>query len=81
MTVREEGFDVWTDFNDIDDTGHVTTYADFVQPGHGPYGPGAHVTAGDGEGNRCPATVAETDGWRIVLKLDLDRFHPAGGPR
>ncbi len=68
------GFDIWVEFNDLDPGGIAGTY-------HIPAGVifGAEmteVTAGDYEGNRCPATVVATkDG--IVVRLDLDRFQPA----
>ena len=74
-------WDVWVDFNDIDGSGRIVTYADLIRPGHGPYGGGAAVTAGDGEGNRCPATVVEVTGHRLTLQLDLDRFEAGAGRR
>ena len=71
-------WDVWVEFNDVDAAGLTVTYADLVRPGHGPYGVGAAVVAGDGEGNRCPAVVVGADGGRLTLRLDLGRFEAAG---
>lgn len=77
------GVDVWVEFNDIDQDGHTTTYSDLTRPGLA-LTVGMPVTAGDGEGSRCPATVVgitertTPDGTpepnEITLRLDLTRF-------
>jgi hypothetical protein len=72
------GFDIWVEFNDIDDDGHVTSAPDLARDG-AVLTVGAQIIAGDHEGNRCPATVVGTgvNGMTITLKLDLERFQPS----
>lgn len=77
----ERPYDIWVDFNDIHPDGLVTTYADVegalnVEPAMVTVG--RVLTAGDGEGNRCPATVFAVGGVEITLQLHLDRFQAAG---
>lgn len=60
------GADVWAEFNDVGPGGVVAVDGEFAV--------GAQVTAGDYEGNRCPAVVTGRDGRRVELRLDLDRF-------
>lgn len=78
-------YDILVDFSHIDTNGRVVTYTDMIQPGRGPYGVGAKVIAGDGEGATCPATVVSRcrQNWRplrrrwparIVLQLDIGQF-------
>jgi hypothetical protein len=73
--------DIWVEFNDLDDRGRVTTYADVAEPGV-PLFRGALVVAGDDEGNRARARViGKRWRWRkparITLEVDLTTFEAA----
>lgn len=74
--------DIWVEFNDIDASGRVVTYADLARPGVD-LSVGAQVVAGDNEGNTARACVVARQRWRrnprITLKLDLESFQP--GPQ
>jgi hypothetical protein len=78
MTTSPENpaYDIWVDFNDIYDDGLVGTYTDFTEA-TAEITVGEKVTAGDSEGNTCPATVVTVEGTHAVLQLDLDRFQAA----
>lgn len=69
--------DIWVEFNDIDASGCVATYADMARPGVD-LRVGSLVVAGDDEGNTALARVVARQRWRrvprIILKLDLDTF-------
>lgn len=70
-------YDIWVDFNDLDDGSHATSWMDLA---HRPdvIEPGRTVLAGDDEGNRCSARVVRVgDGGAVVLALDLGSFAPA----
>ena len=74
--MSDDDYDVWVEFNDVNADGTVVTYLDAAQPGTA-VAVGVTLTAGDGEGNRCPAVVIDVDGARVVLQLDLERFQSA----
>ena len=70
---------VWVDFNDIAD-GTIVTHAEIAELDR-TVAVGDQLTADDGEGSRCPATVTKTDGPWITLQLDLGQFQPATAER
>ncbi len=80
----DEDFDIWVEFNDIGPDGTVTATADFEQRREldtrrpGGVHIGTEITAGDHEGNRCPATVTGFGPDYVTLRLDFDNFHSGG---
>jgi hypothetical protein len=91
MTTSPENpaYDVWVDFNDIYHDDHGDSCVDACAadvayvaglPVAAGFAVGEKVTAGDGEGNTCPAVVTKVAGMRFVLKLDIDKFQLAVAP-
>jgi hypothetical protein len=69
-------FDVWADFNDIDERGQLLTLVRFAT---GKLFAGQRVTAGDIEGNRCDASVVDIDSdGSVTLSMDLGSFRAIG---
>lgn len=75
-------FDIWVDFNDVTQDGHVSTLERFIEPGV-TLTLGGRVVVGDYEGNTCggivigfmPATIAAHN--MLEIQLDLRDFMPA----
>lgn len=71
MTVSAQ---VWVDYNDVDEHGHVLTLRKFFSPG-ARVEVGEHFVTGDDEGNTCLATVAALhENGVVALALDEDTF-------
>lgn len=76
MTARQ----LWVDFNDVDDRGHVDTLAKFAEPG-ADLSIGARLLVGDDEGNLSEAEVISVNANGIVrLALNIGTFVEAVDP-
>lgn len=69
-TPMADDMDVWVDYHDIDDEGHVLTLRKFFVSLE-LAAVGRRVVTGDYEGNRCEGTVVEIDANDIVA-IELD---------
>lgn len=70
MTLVSSDSDVWVDYHDLDDEGHVLTLCRFFKSAELVV-VGRFVTTGDHEGNRCNGTVVGVEPSGVVaIKLD-----------
>jgi hypothetical protein len=66
--------EIWVDFNDVDELERTTTLLKYAE-GRVRVEPGAHLIAGDDEGNLCRAIVAAVHANGVVeLVLEADTF-------
>lgn len=66
--------DIWVDFNEIDEDGVTTTLLEFVNS-DAALEVGRELSAGDEDGNWCPARVEAVNDHVVTLRLDLERMH------
>lgn len=66
--------DLWVDFNDMDNKGHVMTLRKFATEDFDLH-IGADVLVGDGEGMLCRGVIADLTDQTVGLHLDLGSFH------
>lgn len=67
------GYDIWVDFNDIEQDNRVFGAKRFAVPGTD-FSVGTHHVVGDYEGNRCNGVIVEQTPNGVVLQLDLATF-------
>jgi hypothetical protein len=67
-------YDIWVDFNRVDDEGETGTLKKFATIR---LIPGELVIAGDHDGNTCTAEITYVGEAVVWLKLDMNTFEPA----
>lgn len=71
------GYDLWVDFNDVDNRCRLASLARFSS-GAAPLVKGRLIRVGDDEGNTSLAHVVANDGKLVEVEVDPTTFRPAG---